>query len=42
MREVSRVVGDVYRTIVQSDSGPDMKGAGDAAYRRDDMRPPSV
>ena len=42
MRDVSRVVGDMYRAIVQSDSGPGGEGAGDAADRRDYMRPPSV
>lgn len=42
VREVSRVVGDMYRAIVQSDRRPGGEGAGDAADRRDDMRPPSV
>ena len=41
VREVSRVVGDVYRTIVQSDPKPDGDGAGEAD-RADDVRPPSV
>ena len=42
VREVGRVVGYVYRTIVQSDRRPGGEGAGDAADRADDIRPPSV